>query len=94
MLLEAAEEAYPELLSLACDYVEKASEYQKLLKKPQYEKKAKVGCITNTMKPGDVDKYTIVIFLEGDDPDCLNNLIGGEIKMHMDITEEHIEENK
>lgn len=29
LLLEAAEEAYPELLSLACDYVEKASEYQK-----------------------------------------------------------------
>jgi hypothetical protein len=46
------------------------------------------------MKPGDVDKFTIVIFLEGDDPDCLNNLIGGEIKMHMDITEEHIEEKK
>ena len=41
-------------------------------------------------KPGDVDKYTIVIWLEGDDPDCVDALIGGEIKMHMDITEEHI----
>lgn len=46
------------------------------------------------MKPNDIDKFTIVIFLEGDDPDCLNNLIGGEIKMHMDIKEEHIKENK
>ena len=45
-------------------------------------------------KPGDIDKYTIVIWLEGDDPDCLNALIGGEIKMHMDITEEHIEQEK
>ena len=41
-------------------------------------------------KSGDVDKYTIVIWLEGDDPDCVDALIGGEIKMHMDITEEHI----
>ena len=46
------------------------------------------------MNPGDIDKFTIVIWLEGDDPDCLNNLIGGEIKMHMDIYEEHIDEDK
>lgn len=43
-------------------------------------------------KPGDIDRFTIVIFLEGDDPDCLDNLIGGEMKMHMDITEEHIKQ--
>lgn len=41
--------------------------------------------------PGDLDKYTVVIWIEGDDPDCVDALIGGEIKMHMDITEEHIE---
>ena len=41
-------------------------------------------------KPGDIDKYTIVIWLEGDDPDCVDAIIGGEIKMHMDITEEHL----
>lgn len=41
-------------------------------------------------KPGDVDKFTIVVFVEGDDPECLDNLIGGEMKMHMDIIEEHI----
>ena len=40
--------------------------------------------------PGDIDKFTIVIYLEGDDPDCVDSLIGGEMKMHMDITEEHI----
>ena len=40
------------------------------------------------------DRFTIVIFLEGDDPECINDLIGGEIKMHMDITEEHFKENK
>ncbi len=37
-----------------------------------------------------VDKYTIVIWVEGDDPDCIDDLIGGEIKMHMKLTEEHI----
>ena len=42
-------------------------------------------------KPGDTDKFTIVVWLEGDDPDCVNALLGGEIKMHMDIKEEHIE---
>lgn len=41
-------------------------------------------------KPGDIDKFTIVIYLEGDDPDCVDALIGGEMKMHMEITEEHI----
>lgn len=40
--------------------------------------------------PGDIDKFTIVIYLEGDDPDCVDALIGGEMQMHMDITEEHI----
>lgn len=41
--------------------------------------------------PGSIDKFTIVIWIEGDDPDCTNALLGGEMKMHMDITEEHID---
>lgn len=45
-------------------------------------------------KPGDIDKMTVVIWLEGDDPECVDALIGGEIKMHMEIREEHIEQNK
>ena len=31
--------------------------------------------------PGDVHKYTVVIWLEGDDPDCTNDLIGGHVGM-------------
>lgn len=42
------------------------------------------------MKPNSKDRFTIVVWIEGDDPECLNDLLGGEIKMHMDITEEHI----
>lgn len=41
-------------------------------------------------KVNDIDKYTIVIWIEGDDPDCIDALIGGEMKMHLEITEEHI----
>ena len=44
------------------------------------------------MIPGDIDKLTVVIWIEGNDPDCVNALIGGEIQMHMDVTEEHIEQ--
>ena len=45
-------------------------------------------------KPGDIDRFTIVIFIEGDDPECQDNLIGGEMKMHMDITQERIDQKK
>ena len=43
-------------------------------------------------KSGEIDKFTIVIWVEGDDPECIDNLIGGEMKMHMVITEEHIKQ--
>lgn len=42
------------------------------------------------LKPMSKDKYTIVVWIEGDDPECKNDIIGGGIKMHMDITEEHV----
>lgn len=42
-----------------------------------------------SFKPNSKDKYTIVVWIEGDDPECKNDLLGGEIKMHMSITEEH-----
>lgn len=45
-------------------------------------------------KYGDVDKYTVVIWVEGDDRECLDHLIGGEIKMHMRLTEEHIQQEE
>lgn len=38
-------------------------------------------------KPNDVDKYTVVVYLEGDDPQCINDILGGEMKMDMLIGE-------
>lgn len=43
----------------------------------------------NDLKPNEKDHYTVVIWIEGDDPDCTNDLLASEIKMRMDITEEH-----
>ena len=45
-------------------------------------------------KPKSKDKYTVVVWIEGDDPECKNDLLGGEIKMHIDITEEHLSGKK
>lgn len=36
-------------------------------------------------KPKAKDKYTIVIWLEGNDPDCMDNIIGGTIKLGMNF---------
>lgn len=53
-------------------------------------------CLENRdgFKPKDIDKFTIVIFIEGDDPQCLNPLIGGEMKMHMEFNAERIDSDK
>lgn len=36
--------------------------------------------------PGDIHKYTVVIWLEGDDPQCNDDLIGGHVGMEMNMT--------
>lgn len=36
-------------------------------------------------KAKDKDKYTVVIWLEGNDPDCLDNIVGGTLKLSMNF---------
>ena len=43
--------------------------------------------------PGEVTKYTVVIWLEGNDPECLDNILGGEFKIDMSMSIVGIEEN-
>ena len=45
---------------------------------------------TTDFKAGAKDKYTVVIWLEGNDPDCLDNIVGGTMKLGMNfkITED------
>lgn len=42
-------------------------------------------------KPGDKNKYTIVLWLEGTDPECTDNVLGGEVKIHMEFNSEFVE---
>lgn len=46
------------------------------------------------MTPNTIDKFTIVIWLEGDDPDCDDSIIGGEIKANFEIIEEQSAEDE
>lgn len=46
------------------------------------------GRIDN-LQSGDVTKYTVVIWLEGNDPDCIDWLIGGTMKVEMEMSVIH-----
>ena len=59
LLLETAEIAYPQLLEWASDYIEKAATIRTNLKREQDAKKATIGCIANTMKPGKANQVSI-----------------------------------
>ena len=43
-------------------------------------------------KPGDIDKYTVVLWIEGSDPECNDNILGGEIKITMNFNSEHTDD--
>jgi hypothetical protein len=36
-----------------------------------------------TIQPDEVDKYTVVIWVEGEDPECVDDIIGGYIELTM-----------
>lgn len=38
---------------------------------------------TKDIKPGQSDKYTIVAWVEGNDPECVNDIMGGFMRMQM-----------
>lgn len=42
-------------------------------------------------KPGDKHKYTIVMWVEGSDLECTNNIIGGELRAHMQFNSEFVD---
>ena len=49
---------------------------------------------TTNFKPGDIHKYTLVLWIEGSDPECTDNILGGEFKVQMNFNSEHVEEEK
>lgn len=49
--------------------------------------------LTNdAFKVGYVDKYTVVIWLDGDDPECIDNIIGGAVEFAMDFDSDGAED--
>ena len=49
---------------------------------------------TENFKPGEVHEYTLVLWVEGADPECTDNILGGEFKVEMQFYSEHVEEEK
>lgn len=43
-------------------------------------------------KVGYVDKYTVVIWLDGDDPECVDDIVGGEVEFAMDFDSDGAED--
>lgn len=53
---------------------------------PVLEKRERIG-------PQEKDRFTIIFWLEGEDPDCVNDILGGKVKFEMNIREEHLTDN-
>ena len=45
-------------------------------------------------KPGDKHKFTVVLWIEGSDPECTDNILGGEFKVHLDFKSQIIDEKE
>ncbi len=41
---------------------------------------------TEVLNPGDTIKYTLVIWIEGNDPECLDNIKGGNVEMSIEFS--------
>lgn len=46
------------------------------------------------VKPNEVHKFTVVLFLEGDDPECTDDLVGGSLGVEMSFHEDGEEESR
>lgn len=45
-------------------------------------------------RPGDVKKYTLIMWLEGEDPDCTIDILGGKLKMQMIFSIDNFDNKK
>lgn len=65
--------------------------YAKLAKngEPEYnttpfaEERKVFSVVEEDVEPDEIIKYTFVVWLEGDDPECLDNIKGGNVKMSL-----------
>ena len=59
--------------------------------KPFYKVDQVMNELHTEFKPGDIDKYTVVVWLEGEDLECIDSILGGEMKMIMKIGEDQVD---
>ena len=59
--------------------------YYRLIPIPFESEAVITSGLQTQVAPMDVHRYTVVIWLEGDDPECTNDKIGGHVGMQMDI---------
>lgn len=57
--------------------------YWRVISKPFLSKDVVAAGKFKNVKPGEVHRYTIVLWLEGDDPDCTEQLIGESLGLEM-----------
>jgi hypothetical protein len=55
---------------------------------PFYSNNQVMNVLHEGFMPGQVDKYTVVVWLEGNDLECIDSILGGEMKMIMTIGED------
>lgn len=60
--------------------------YWRVLPKPFLSDKTVTEGVQAEVEPLEAHKYTVVIWLEGDDPDCTDELIGGHLGLDFYIT--------
>ena len=63
-------------------YDEKTGIYT-LETKPFTSSKVVATAQREELQPQEIDKFTVVIWLEGEDPECINDILGGSIEMMM-----------
>lgn len=51
--------------------------------KPFASSKVVATAQRDELQPQEIDKFTVVIWLEGEDPECINDILGGSIEMMM-----------
>ena len=58
---------------------------------PFYEDDKVFSVVEEGVKKDEIIKYTFVVWLEGDDPECLDNIKGGNVKMSLTFSVDNAE---
>lgn len=73
-----------ELLDLST--FERLDKVYKLETTPFASEKIVTTGLREGIENGEYDKYTVVIWYEGEDPECTDDIIGGWVECYMDFT--------